>query len=430
MPTSASIREFSSAADARDTVESLFTEQGPDQPWIYRWLLAGAVAALISLPLIKVDVSVRAFGLVRPAIERMQLRTAVSGHLEAVMARDNERVKMDQPLLVIRSRDLEERLALNQARQGEHLALIDDLRLLTTEPAMVTANPSGDTAGKDDTAGPLSIPSPLHGGSVVKPTFKTGALQQDYIQYWAQQNPLELAGRKALKEFARQVVLETKGIATRQELENARYEVERITTEARLLAEQTLARWQTRLATERTALAGLESEHQRLREEQLLYVLRAPADGQVLDFSAWAAGAFVAAGQPVGVLSPDRTLQVETWVSPGDIGLVRVGQHVRLQIDAFPYTDWGTIAGKVIAISGDLASGPPLESHPAAAGFKVLVQPTATYVARTDGMRADLRKGLTLTARFLVARRSVLQLLYDDASSWLDPKFGGSRRRA
>jgi HlyD family secretion protein len=260
---------------------------------------------------------------------------------------------------------------------------------------------------------------------VVKTPFKTAALQQDYVQYWAQQGSFDLAGRKALTEFARQAMLEARGIATRQELENARYEVDRITAEARLLAEQTLARWQKRLEDERFALAGLLSEEQRLREEQLLYVLRAPADGQLLGFDGWSAGAFVAAGQSLGVLSPDNTLQVETWVSPRDIGLVRVGQDVRLQIDAFPYTDWGTLEGKVTVIGGDLAPGTSLESNTPAPGFKVMVQPAATYVTLSDGTRGVLRKGLTLTARFLVARRSVLQLLYDDASAWFDPSYSG-----
>jgi hypothetical protein len=54
---------------------------------------------------------------------------------------------------------------LNPARRA---ILRGEIQLLTTEPALVTVKPSGDTAEKNDTAGPLSIPSPLHGGSVVK----------------------------------------------------------------------------------------------------------------------------------------------------------------------------------------------------------------------------------------------------------------------
>lgn len=428
MPVNPSSHRFPPARLAEHTVESLFAEHGPERAWTYWLLLAGVIGALASLPLIGVDVSVRAAGLVRPETERIQIRPAVSGHLVEILARDNERVRSGQPLLAIRSRDLEERLGRNQVRQIEQAELIGDLELLTTEPAMVTVKPSGDTAEKNDTAGPLSIPSPLHGGSVVKIPFKTPALQQDYAQYWAHQNSVSLAGRKASTELARAVLLEAKGIATRQELENARYEVERITAEARLLAEQTLARWQTRLHEERSALAALLSEAERLREEQLLYTLLAPADGQLLGFDGWSAGAFVSAGQPMGVLSPDNTLLIETWVSSRDVGLVRVGQNVRLQIDAFPYTEWGTLEGTVTAISGDLAEGGLRGTAASVAAFKVLVQPAATFVSLPNGTRGELRKGLTLSARFLVARRSVFQLLYEDASAWFDPGSGSPRR--
>ncbi len=45
----------------------------------------------------------------------------------------------------------------------------------------------------------------------------------------------------------------------------------------------------------------------------------------------------------------------------------------------------------------------------------------ATYLALPNGLRGDLKKGLTLSVRFLVARRSMLQILYQDVSAWLNP---------
>ena len=179
---------------------------------------------------------------------------------------------------------LERAIARNASRQAEESALIGDLEFLTTEPAMVTAKPSGDTAEKNDTAGPLSYPSPLHGGSVVKTPLRTPTLQRDYAQYWARQNAYHLAGIKALTVLARYLILEAKGIATRQELENARDDVERVTAAARLLAEQTLARWQARLHEARSTLDDLRLEAQRLHKEHLLHAVRAPADRPLLGF--------------------------------------------------------------------------------------------------------------------------------------------------
>lgn len=413
------------ASLGENTVEHLYAEHGPDRPWIYWLALAGVTGALASLPLIKVDVSVRATGLVRPTTERAELRTAISGHVAEVLVRDNDRVQAGQSLLVFRSRDLEERLARNLVLQAGQADLIADLQTLTTGPVVAAARPTGDGQAKGVTTGTLPSPSRHPSGPVVNPSFRTAALRQEYAQFLAQLVSYELAEAKAGNELARYTTLAAKGIATRQELDNAQYEVERLQAESRLLIAQTRARWQARLRDEQTVQADLMSEAQRLGEEQSHYTLRSPATGVLVGFSGWSAGGFVAAGQTLGAVSPEDDLQVEAHVTPRDIGLVRIGQAARLQIDAYPFTQWGTLDGTVISISGDLAgsagNNAANSSGSAPAGFKVLIRPAATFLTLTNGVRGELKKGLTLSARFLVARRSVFQLLYDDISAWLNP---------
>lgn len=382
---------------AEHTVESLYAQHGPERRWIYWLVLLGATGALASLPLIKVDVSVRAPGMVRPVTERADLRPAVSGRIDRVLARDNERVHAGQTLLVLAAGELDERLARNRALQAEHAAAIADLVHLTAATGTDRPAAAGD--------------------------FQNPALRQELAQHQAQLDSYRLAETKARNELARYTTLAAKGIATQQELDNARYEAERLQAESRLLLEQNLSRWQSRLQEERTALAGLTSDAQRLQEETTHYLLQAPAAGVLVGFSGWSPGGFVTAGQSLGVVSPSDTLLVETHVSPRDVGLVRVGQAARLQIDAYPYTQWGTLDGTVEAIGGDLVGGEASTpgTNPGQA-FKVMIRPAAGHLMLPNGVRGELKKGLTLSARFLVARRSVFQLLYDDVSAWLNPQ--------
>jgi len=386
---------FIPAAHAADTVESLVAEQGPEQPRIYQLLLVGGVLALASLPFIQVDVAVRAPGIVRPTIERIELRPAVSGRLEQVLVRDNEQVKTGQPLLVLSSADVDERLARNQVLQQEYATRVSDLQQVTT---LAVEFEPGEQAPPGD--------------------WQTAACAEEWNGYCAQLVSCRLAEAKAGNEHSRYTILAGKGIVTRQELEGTGYELERLRAESRLLQAQALARWQTRLEEAATALAGLVSEAQRLTEERTHCVVRAPVDGVLIGFTGWSPGAFVSAGQALGSVSPDDGLLVETQVSSRDAGLVRIGQPVRLQVDAYAYTWWGALEGRVTAVGGDsLAydrSAPP--------GFKVLVRPVATALVLPNGTRAELRKGLTVSARFLVARRSVLQLLYDEAGTWFNPQ--------
>ena len=381
------------ASLAENTVESLYAAHGPERAWIYWLLLIGIGSALTSLPLIKVDVSVRAPGMVRPATERTELRQAVSGRIDRVLVRDNERVLAGQDLLVLAADELEVRQARNQTLQAEHAASIADLLRLTAGTGSDRPAYSGD--------------------------FQTAVLRQELAQYLAQLDSYRLAETKARNELARFITLAAKGIATQQELDNARYEAERLQSESKLLVEQNLSRWQSRLQEEQTILAGLTSDAKRLQEEKTHYTLQAPVDGVLVGFSGWSPGSFVTAGQTLGVVSPSDTLLVEAHVSPRDVGLVRIGQTVRLQVDAFPYTQWGALDGTVETIGGDLVVPGGNASSPV---FKITIRPVRTHLLLTNGVRGELRKGLTLSARFLVTRRSLLQVLYQDVNGWLDPK--------
>ena len=383
------------AAFAENTVESLFAGMGPERPWIYRLLLAGAIGALASLPLINVDVAVRAPGIVRPATERVELRPAVSGPITRVLVQDNEQVRAGQALLVISSADVDERLAHNRASQEDHAGRISDLQQVVSWAAESRSD-------RDES------PGSLHAAD----------LAQEWAGYLAQLEADRLAETKAVNEESRSTVLAGKGIATRQELENAHYEVQRLQTETRLRQAQARARWQARLQDETIARAELASEEQRLVEEQARCTVRAPVNGVLVGFTGWSPGGFVAASQLLGAVSPDDALLVETQVSSRDAGLVRVGQTVRLQIDAYAYTWWGTLDGVVTAIGGDAL----VADRATMPGFKLLIRPAATHLTLPNGTRAELRKGLTLSARLLVARRSLLQLLYDESGAWLNPQ--------
>ncbi len=383
------------ATFAQDTVESLFAEMGPERPWIYRLLLAGTMGALMSLPLIEVDVAVRVPGIVRSATERVELRPAVSGPITRVLVQDNEPVRAGQVLLMISSVDVDERLARNRALQVEHAERMADLRRLTAWAADFPAGATGTAA-----------------------ELVTADLAREWTGYRAQLDADRLAETKAANDESRATLLTEKGIATRQEWENAHYEVQRLQAESRLRRTQTLTRWQARLQDESTAQAELISEEQRLIEEQARCTVRAPVAGVLVGFSGWSSGGFVAASQLLGAVSPDDALLVETQVSSRDAGLVRIGQPVRLQVDAYNYTWWGTLDGVVTAIGGDAL----VADRTTMPGFKVLIRPSATHLTLPNGARAELKKGLTLSARLLVARRSLLQLLYDESSAWLNPQ--------
>jgi multidrug efflux pump subunit AcrA (membrane-fusion protein) len=101
------------AAFSHDTVESLFAQHRPDRPYLYWLLLAACATGTIATPLVSIDVSISAPGRVRSRIERCDVQAPIAGLIAQVLARDNDRVQAGQPLVLLQSRDIDERLRRN-----------------------------------------------------------------------------------------------------------------------------------------------------------------------------------------------------------------------------------------------------------------------------------------------------------------------------
>jgi hemolysin D len=124
-------------------------------------------------------------------------------------------------------------------------------------------------------------------------------------------------------------------------------------------------------------LAGLTSEARAQAAEELQKVLRerdnlledlrkaerrkglvelsAPADAVVLDIGkAAGVGSVIQQAEPLFTLLPlNAPLELLAEVTPSDIGRLRVGDPVRIKVDALPYQRHGTLDGGVRLISED-----------------------------------------------------------------------------
>jgi len=80
--------------------------------------------------------------------------------------------------------------------------------------------------------------------------------------------------------------------------------------------------------------------------------LAAPIDGVVQQTAVTTIGQVVTTGQQLAVITPvDAKLQVEALVPNLDIGFVKPGQNAVMKVDAFPFTRFGVLHGKVVKIA-------------------------------------------------------------------------------
>lgn len=128
-----------------------------------------------------------------------------------------------------------------------------------------------------------------------------------------------------------------------------------------------------------------------------------------------------AAGR-IAVISPSSEIVAELFVASRDAGLLRLGTAVRVQVDAFEFAEWGFIAGHVTEVADDFVT---MNQTPV---VRVLCALERDSLMLPNGAVGHVKKGMTLRAHFVIARRSLAQLLWDNLSDWADPRQGPERR--
>jgi len=134
------------------------------------------------------------------------------------------------------------------------------------------------------------------------------------------------------------------------------------------------------------------------------------------------------------VIVPDGTkLEIEAMLLNRDKGFVHEGQQARVKLEAFPFTRYGTLDGKVLTVSNDaIPTGAPQQAPGAkqetarnAAGplvFPVRIALNETSI-RVEGSDVLLTPGMSVTAEVKTGDRRVLEFLLDPLMEMTDEAF-------
>ena len=168
--------------------------------------------------------------------------------------------------------------------------------------------------------------------------------------------------------------------------------------------------------------ATLVEQIAKAERRRSLVTLTAPVDAVVLEVAKRSVGSVIREAEPLVTLVPaDVPLEVEAEIPSRDIGLVRVGDPVRVKLDAFPFQRHGVLPGEVRTISADAfphdgVAGGPDGARPGggsnggpdgAAVFRTRVRLLGTML---ESVPADTRlsPGMVVSAEIRVGTRSVL----------------------
>lgn len=107
-----------------------------------------------------------------------------------------------------------------------------------------------------------------------------------------------------------------------------------------------------------TAIREIDAATQELTKAErrsTLVDLRAPADAVVLEIAQRSVGSVARGGDSLVTLVPlNVPIEVEAEVNAADIGRIRVGDPVRIKLEALPYQQYGHIDGAIRVVTEDV----------------------------------------------------------------------------
>lgn len=358
---------------------------------IYLLFLGILLAAIIALPLIYVDIAVQSRGTFQSALQRNSLMSSVSGRLETWNLKENQKVKKGDVLAVIRGE------VLNLEMQGlkERLTVLDEFihdlnKLLKLDLSTYSMEP-------------VSLRSKFY--------------QAILLEYQTKFNNQDAAVQKLERDFERaQTLFDGKALAF-ADYDIADIQYKQAKSQLDLISKQQRNLWEQELVNHQNERVRLLNQKSVFSEQMDQYKVIAGTNGTLINVLNLNEGDFVHPQQKLAEISPDTTLLAVTYISPMDIAFIEKGQEVSFQIDAYNYNQWGIATGKVIDIADDLSLLNERE-----AGFLVTCALDNPSLTLSNGQEGYVKKGMTYNARFVIARRSLFQLLYDKVDNWLNPQ--------
>lgn len=176
-----------------------------------------------------------------------------------------------------------------------------------------------------------------------------------------------------------------------------------------------------------------EQEQQLKKTAARLHALtiRSPVDGTIQASAITTVGQVVAPGaELMRVVPGGGPIEIEAYLPNQDIGFVHSGMPAVIKVEAFPFTRYGVIEGKVINVAMDAIPEPDAQQIEGAAAkeleslipvgnvqrmqnlvFPLTVRPDRTTIS-IDGREIPLKPGMAVTVEIKTGKRRILEYLF------------------
>ncbi|MBR0694255.1 HlyD family type I secretion periplasmic adaptor subunit [Bradyrhizobium lablabi] len=399
--------------------------------------VVGLVAVLVGLSIIiPVEEVARARGEFVPLGRMQVIQAPEGGALEAVSVQNDQRVTKGQLIAKFRAEDLLRDLARSEVRMAYLAVQIERLDAFALNRPAVFDQYQAKYPG------------------MVKEAVSLGEQQQRELTHNLEEKDKQIEAEKSALDAANREIpsAKTSQDATQELLQRMRQGVDMGVIPANRLAQaQEQAAESERVHTQLVAsldqhsakIKGLEAQRQavlaksaadarnqrselmvqldELKATQAAYQsrsadieVRAPVDGVVQKISETPIGTVIPPGGTVCEIVPAGGVLIQARVSPRDIGFVRLGQAAIVKSDAFDYSRFGSIPGKVVRIAPSSTVGGPGQ----APYFQVEIELDRPHVGAD--VAHVVTPGMTGEATILTGQKTIFQYLLKPIYTTMD----------
>jgi adhesin transport system membrane fusion protein len=158
-------------------------------------------------------------------------------------------------------------------------------------------------------------------------------------------------------------------------------------------------------------LAQVKESITKLQDRTNRLEINAPVAGIVKGLKTNTLKGVIKAGEEIMQIVPDNAMEIEAQVNPKDIGSIKVGQDVTIEVLAYDHSRFGTVAGKLHAISAaTFMDDNKMGENNKKPYYKAFITLDQLYVGN-DPKTNKISIGMTVEAEIHTGEKTLLQYL-------------------
>jgi hemolysin D len=387
---------------------------------IYLIVLLGGTLLPWSM-LSKVDEIGTAKGRIEPKGKTVRLDAPITGTVSAVKVKEGQRVKKGEPLMEIKSDLIRNELQQAKTKLESQLDRVTQLQglgrqltvSLQTQRLQLRAQ-LAEQVSEGDRFEQRIVALENSAGFTQQVLSKDQARADRFAQFRAEGIisgvQMEDAERTAIETRQRLGQLQADRLQAITEVQKQRSTYERVSREGELglqASERQIRANQGDVLGLRSEIAQSRQRIQALELQLQQTQVSVPVEGTIFELPVQQAGAVVQPGQMLASIAPkDAPLVLRAQLPSAESGFVKVGLPVKIKFDAYPFQEYGIVAGKVRWVSPDSKLKGNQEV------FDIEVELSQTFI-RSGTKTLPLSPGQTANAEIVIRQRRVIDFFLD-----------------